>query len=99
MTSAAISKVSAGLLLLGGISMLFASDGVLPLLAADIPRSATWPGQLIGAGWLALAALNWLSRGLVLGSIYGRPAIIAKLAIYFITAIVLVRVELDNVSS
>ncbi len=96
MTSSAISKISAGVLGLGGISFLFAGDVILPLLAADIPRSATWLSELIGAGWLGLAALNWLSRGSVLGGIYGRPVIIANLALYLVSALVLVRVIVNN---
>ena len=40
MTSTAISKVSAIVLLIGGIAFLFASGATLPLLAPDIPPSA-----------------------------------------------------------
>jgi hypothetical protein len=96
LTSTVISKISAGLLLLGGISFLFASDVILPAIAPEIPPASTWLGELIGAGWLALAALNWLSRASVLGGVYGRPVVISNLAAYFITAMVFVRVALDN---
>ena len=96
LTSATISRISAIVLLLGGICLLFASDALVPMLAPGTPRSATWPGQLVAAGWLAVAALNWLSRGAMLGGIYGRPVVSANLVLYFVTAMVLLRTALDN---
>lgn len=96
MISSLISRTSAGVLFLGGAVLLFASDTVLPILVVDVQPAATWPGELIGAGWLALAALNWLSRGTMLGGIYGRPIVIANVALYFITAAVLLRVAVER---
>lgn len=96
MISGLISRVSAGVLFLAGTVLLFASDTVLPRLVAGMQPAATWPGELIGAGWLALAALNWLSRGTVLGGIYGRPIVIANVALYFITAMILLRVAVER---
>lgn len=84
------------MLFLGGAILLFASDTVLPRVTPDVEPAATWPGELIGAGWLALAALNWLSRDSVLGGIYGRPIVIANVALYFITAMVLLRVAVEG---
>jgi hypothetical protein len=96
MTSTAISKVSAILLLIGGIAFLFAADATLPLLAPGVPPSAMWLGELIGAGWLAVAALNWLSRSSVLGGVYGRPIVAANLALFFITAMVSIRIAIES---
>jgi hypothetical protein len=94
--SAAVSTISAIVLFLGGIAFLFAADVILPILASDIPPSATWVGELIAAGWLGMAAVNWLSRGLVIGGVYGRPVVIGNLVIYFVTAMVLIRVTLGD---
>ncbi len=94
--SSTISRLSAAVLFLGGACLLFAPDAVLPFFALATPRSATWTGQLVGAGWLAVAGLNWLSRGSVLGGIYGRPIVTANVALYFISAMVLVRAGLDG---
>lgn len=93
--SSAISRLSALVLFLGGACLLFASNPV-PFFAPGTPQSASWIGQLVGAGWLAVAALNWLSRGSILGGIYGRPVVSANLALYFISAMVLLRAALDN---
>ncbi|HET7549754.1 MAG TPA: hypothetical protein VFK04_00595 [Gemmatimonadaceae bacterium] len=38
-----------------------------------------------------MAALNWLSRGALLGGIYGRPVVFANTALYFISALVILR--------
>ena len=87
-----ISRASAGLLLLGGLALLFAPDVVLPRLIPAFPAAGAWLGQLLAAAWLALAALNWLSRTTLLGGIYGRPVVLANAALYFIAAMVLVQV-------
>ncbi len=91
-----ISKVSALVLFVGGAILLFASDVILPHAAPDLPPSATWIGELIAAGWLAVAALNWLSRHAVLGGIYGRPVVITNLVLYFVTGTVLLRVSFEG---
>lgn len=79
------------MLLAGGIVLLFAPDVVLPRLSPGFPDSALWLGQLLGAAWLGVAALDWLSRGTMLGGIYGRPVVFANTALYFISALVILR--------
>jgi hypothetical protein len=71
--------------------MLFAADVILPRLVAGFPAGGAWLGQLLGASWLAVGTLNWLSRPMLLGGIYGRPIVLANLSIYFIGAMVLLR--------
>jgi hypothetical protein len=94
--STRLSSASAVLLIAGGVVLLFIPDVILPRLMPEIPTSAAWLGQCIGAGWLAVGALNWLSRGSVLGGIYGRPVVVANAALYFITAMVLIRLAADR---
>lgn len=94
--STRLSSASAVLLFAGGVVLLFIPDVILPGIMPDLPRTAAWLGQCIGAGWLAVGALNWLSRGSVLGGIYGRPVVVANAALYFITAMVLIRVAADR---
>ena len=71
--------------------LLFAPDIVLPALIPGFPRAAAWLGQLLGAAWLGIAALNWLQRAAMLGGIYGRPIVLANLVLYFISALSLLR--------
>jgi len=89
--STVVSRSSAALLLAGGLTLLFAPDAVLPRLSPGFPAAALWVGQLLGAAWLGLSALNWIHRRAVLGGVYGRPVVFANLIQYFIGALVLVR--------
>ena len=89
--STLVSRVSAALLLVAGMLLLFAPDVVLPWLASGFPESAAWVAQLLAAALLALAAMNWLSRSQLLGGIYGRPVVFANAAFYFVAAMVTLR--------
>jgi predicted neutral ceramidase superfamily lipid hydrolase len=91
MISSLVSRSSAALLAAAGFSMLFAADAILPRLVPGFPPSATWIGQLLAGAWLGIAALNWLHKSAVLGGIYGRPIVMANLALYFISALVLLK--------
>lgn len=91
MISTGLSRASAGLLSSGGLALLFAPDVILPRLAPGFMVSDAWIGQLLAAAWLALAALNWLSRAALLGGIYGRPVVLTNAVFYFVAAMVLLR--------
>ena len=98
MISTLVSRVSAGLLLLGGIAMLFAPDALLPALIPGFPPAAAWLGQLLAAAWLGVAALNWLQRSVMLGGIYGRPLVLANLVLYFVSGLSLLRALVAGVA-
>jgi hypothetical protein len=94
--SSLISRVSAALLAVSGGALLFAPDVLLPALVLGFPPTAAWLGQLLGAAWLGVAALNWLNRATILGGIYGRPVVLANLALYLVSALSLLRVVADG---
>ena len=94
--SATISRLGAAVLLLGGAALLFAADVLLPRLVPGVPAAAAWLGQLLGAAWLALAAMNWLQRDARLGGIYGRAVVFANLLLYFVSALSLLRVAMRD---
>ena len=96
MISSVISRVSALVLLVAGLALLFAPDLLLPALIPGFPAAAVWLGQLLAAAWLGVAALNWLQRSALLGGIYGRPTVLANLALYFISALSLLRALLGD---
>lgn len=89
--SSLLSRVSAVVLLLGGVVLLFAPDALLPALIPGFPATGVWLGQLLGAAWLGVAALNWLQRAAVLGGIHHRPVVFANLALYLVSALSLLR--------
>jgi len=90
--STQISRVSAVFLAVCGVVLLFASDEILPRLIPAFPASGAWVGQTVAAGWIGVAALNWLSQSALLGGIYGRPLVATNATLYFITATVLLKV-------
>lgn len=94
--SSVVSRVSALILLCAGVTLLFASDVVLPLFVPGLPPAALWLGQLLAGAWLGVAALNWLQRSAVLGGIYGRPVVLTNLILYFMTYASLVRPVLSG---
>lgn len=96
MVSSVVSLVSALILFVAGLVLLFAPDVVLPAIVSGFPVSGAWLGQLLAAAWFGLAALNWLQRRVVLGGIYGRPTVLANVALYFISALSLLRVLLGH---
>jgi len=57
-----LSRISALVLLIAGITLLFAPDVVLPAVVPGFPTAAAWLGQLLAGAWLGVAALNWLQR-------------------------------------
>jgi hypothetical protein len=56
-----------------GLPCVFAPDRVLTRLAGSTSGVAELIVQLTGALYLGFAALNWMSRGSLMGGIYGRP--------------------------
>jgi len=91
MISSLVTRVSAAALLLGGLALLFVPDMVLPRLVPSFPPAASWLGQLLGAAWLGVAALNWSHRSTLLGGIYGRPVVSTNLVLYFVGSMVLLK--------
>ena len=96
MISSIVTRISAAVLLAGGLALLFASDVLLPVMVPGFPAAGAWLGQLLGAAWLGVAALNWLQRGALLGGIYGRPVVLANLVLYFVGALSLLRALLGS---
>ena len=85
-----IATVSAVLLGVGGMVLLFAADLVLEHLGAA-GHAAAVVGQMLGGAWLALAVSTWITRGSPQGGIYGRPIVLANTWVYTITALVCLR--------
>lgn len=91
MVSSLVSRISAGLLALGGATLLFAADAVLPVFVPGFPVRGAWLGQLLGTAWLGMATLNWLQRFSLLGGIYGRAIVMANAMLYVAGATSLIK--------
>lgn len=86
MISPLITRVSATIQLLVGLTLLFAADNMLAVVAPGIPTSANWIGQVLGGALIALATMNWLNRTALLGGIYARSVVLSNAVLYFMTA-------------
>ncbi len=89
--STRLCDASAGFLAITGLSLLFASQELLPLLVPGFPPGMAWVGELVASGWLALAALNWANRKALLGGVSGRPVVLTNALFYFTTMMTLLR--------
>jgi hypothetical protein len=86
-----ITRFSAAVLALGGATLLFAPEAILPRLVPGVLPASAWLGQLVAAGWLAVAAANWFGQHTLIGGIYSRPLVMTNLALYLVTATSIVR--------
>ena len=96
MISTRISTASAALLAAAGLAFLFAADVLLPILIPGFSANGAWLGQIMGAAWLGIASLNWQSRTMLLGGIYGRSVVMTNALLYFVTAMVLINTILRD---
>ncbi|MDQ6647946.1 MAG: hypothetical protein M3Y93_12080 [Pseudomonadota bacterium] len=84
-TSTTITTSSAVVLAVGGIALLFGSNELLAPMVPGASAGITVLGQMVAAGWLAVAWLNWNQRQMVIGGIYGRPTVLANFTLYLIS--------------
>lgn len=87
-----LMTTSALFLALLGLPCVFAPDIVLTRLAGSTSVLAEIIVQLTGALYVGFAALNWMSRGSLMGGIYGRPVGVGNLLHFFAGALAVVKV-------
>jgi hypothetical protein len=87
------------LLFVTGLLLLFVPGELLRLYGPPAPPLTLHVAQLLAAALLGLGALDWLSRGMIIGGIYGRPVVVANMAATGIGALVLLRAALDDPGS
>ncbi len=78
-----------------GITASFVPHELLDFLDSPPATAAVLSVQLLGAAWLALAMLDWVSRGTVIGGIYGRPLVVTNLTCFGISTIVVAKLVLQ----
>lgn len=87
-----LMTASALFLALLGLPCVFAPDVVLTRLTGGTSVFAEIIVQLTGALYVGFAALNWMSKGSLLGGIYGRPVGVGNLLHFFAGALAMVKV-------
>jgi hypothetical protein len=83
---------SAAFLVVLGLPCMFAPDLVLAHLTGSTSILGEIVVQLAGALYVGFAALNWMSKGSLMGGIYGRPVAVGNLLHFFAGAMAVVKV-------
>lgn len=84
-----LMTVSALTLALLGLPCVFAPDVLLLKLAGSTTPGGELLVQCMGALFMGLAGIDWMSRGSLIGGIYGRPVAIGNLMHFLVAGIAL----------
>jgi len=79
MNTKSLMTLSAMILAMIGISLIFLPNEILDYLELSVSETLQLLMQIIGSLYFALAVLNWMSKGSFIGGIYNRPIAMANL--------------------
>jgi len=96
MNTRLLMALSAIILALLGISLIFFPIEILDYFELSVSDTLELLMQIIGSLYFAFAMLNWISRGSIIGGIYNRPIAIANLTHFFIAGLSLIQGILSN---
>ena len=98
MNTKILMTLSAIILAFIGISLIFLPKEILDYLELSVSETLQLLMQIIGSFYFALAILNWMSKGSLIGGIYGRPVAMANLTHFVIAGLALIKGILANPS-
>ena len=98
MNTKSLMTLSAMILAMIGISLIFLPNEILDYLELSVSETLQLLMQIIGSLYFALAILNWMSKGSLIGGIYGRPIAMANLTHFVIAGFALIKGILANPS-
>ena len=98
MNTKSLMTLSAMILALIGISLIFLPNEILDYLELSVSETLQLLMQIIGSLYFALAILNWMSKGSIIGGIYNRPIAMANLTHFVIAGLALIKGILANPS-
>ena len=98
MNTKSLMTLSAMILAMIGISLIFLPNEILDYLELSVSETLQLLMQIIGSLYFALAILNWMSKGSLIGGIYGRPIAMANLTHFVIAGLALIKGILVNPS-
>lgn len=89
--------IAASLVLaLVAVALIFASEEWAANFGIESSAALTITAQVLGAFMASFAMLNWMSKGMTLGGIYGRPIVIANLLHFSMNGILFTRFSFTN---
>ena len=98
MNTKSLMTLSAIILALIGISLIFLPNEILDYLELSASETLQLLMQIIGSFYFAFAILNWMSKGSIIGGIYNRPIAMANLTHFVIAGLALIKGVLANPS-
>ena len=98
MNTKSLMTLSAMILALIGISLIFLPNEILDYLELSVSETLQLLMQIIGSFYFAFAILNWMSKGGIIGGIYNRPIAMANLTHFVIAGLALIKGVLSNPS-
>jgi hypothetical protein len=98
MNTKSLMTISAMILALIGISLIFLPKEILDYLELSESETLQLLMQIIGSFYFAFAILNWMSKGSIIGGIYNRPIAMANLTHFVIAGLALIKEILANPS-
>ena len=98
MYTKSLMTISAMILALIGISLIFLPKEILDYLELSVSETLQILMQIIGSFYFAFAILNWMSKGSIIGGIYNRPIAMANLTHFVIAGLALIKGIVANPS-
>ena len=98
MNTKSLMTLSAIILALIGISLIFFPKEILDYFELSVSDTLELLMQIIGSFYFAFAMLNWMSKGSIIGGIYNRPIAIANWTHFTIAGFALIKGTLSNPS-
>lgn len=89
--SRVLMTASALFLFVLGLCCVFAPDVLLNHFAGGTSPAANVMVQLTGALYVGFGLMNWMSKGSLMGGIYGRPVAVGNLLHFFAGAMALLK--------
>jgi len=81
-----LMTASAGYYILLGTLLTFMPRELNELLGMSANVGDTLMSQTLGAAFLALGWINWMTKSNILGEIYGKPITLANFLFFFVTS-------------
>ncbi len=96
MNTKPLMTLNAIMLALIGISLIFLPKEILDYFELSASDTLELLMQITGSLYFAFAMLNWMSKGSIIGGIYGRPIAIANLTHFVIAGLSLIKGIMAN---
>ena len=96
MNTKPLMTLNAIILALIGISLIFLPKEILDYFELSASDTIELLMQITGSLYFAFAMLNWMSKGSIIGGIYGRPIAIANLTHFVIAGLSLIKGIMAN---